>query len=159
MAAVLPSHNENDCIFDPALAYDAVLGADVPAISKQAVVEAVTKLPPHLEKYTSRTVPAHPCELLIDNAQSKLSIRDFCMKVAEGQLPTTLFKQMCGSDTAQGASKLKSWHGNPFCRSDLINPVDFNPLTDHCKLDAELLRLCKHFTTKYEEILILRAHI
>ena len=78
MAAALPSLNENDGIFDPALVYKAVLGADVPVITKQSAVEAVTKLPPYLEKYTARTVPAHPCELLIDNARSKLSIiRDF----------------------------------------------------------------------------------
>ena len=65
------------------------------------MVEAVTKLPPYLEKYTSKTVPAHPCELLIDNAQSKVSvIRDFCVKAAKDQLPTTLFKQMHGSNTA-----------------------------------------------------------
>ena len=81
--------------------YNAVLGADVPVTTKQAAVEAVTKLPPYLEKYTSRKVPAHLCELLLDNAQSKLSIvRDFCVKVAKGQLPTTLFKQMRGNDTA-----------------------------------------------------------
>ena len=136
MEATLPLHDENDCIFDPVLVYDAVLGADVPVTTKQAAVEAVTKLPLYLEKYTSRTVPVHPCELLIDNAQSKLSvIRDFCVKVAKVQLPTTLFKQMRGSNTAQGASELKSWHGNPFPRSDLINPVDFNPLTDNCKLN------------------------
>ena len=48
MAAALPSHDENDCIFDPALVYDAVLGADVPVTTKQAAVEAVTKLPPYL---------------------------------------------------------------------------------------------------------------
>ena len=156
MAATLPSHNENDCIFDPVLVYDAVLGADVPAICKQAAVEAVTKLPPHLEKYTSRTVPAHPCELLIDNAWSKLSvIRDFCAKVAKVQLLMILFKQMRGSNTAQDASKLKSQRGNPFLRSDLINPVDFNPLTDYCKLDAELLRFCERFIAKYEESLVM----
>ena len=97
---MLPSYNENDCIFDPALVYDAVLGADVPKTTKQAVVEAVTKLLPYLEKYTTRTGPAHPCELLFDNAWSKLRIfRNFCMKVAKGQLPTTLFKQMYGSYT------------------------------------------------------------
>ena len=60
-----------------------------------------------------------------------------------------LFKQMCGSDTAQGVSELKSPHGNPFPRSDLINPVDFDPLTDHCKLDAELLSLYEHLSVKY----------
>ena len=44
MAATLPSHNENDCIFDPALVYNALLGAEVPVTTKQAAVEAVTKL-------------------------------------------------------------------------------------------------------------------
>ena len=78
-----------------------VLGADVPVTTKQAAVEAVTKLPPYLEIYTARAKPAHPFELNVDNAWSKLSIvMDFCMKVAEGQLPTTLFKQMHGSNTA-----------------------------------------------------------
>ena len=48
--------------------YDAVLGADIPVTTKQAAVEAVTKLPPYLEKYTARAVSAHLCELLIDNA-------------------------------------------------------------------------------------------
>ena len=116
------------------------MGADVPVTTKQAAVEVVTKLPPYLEKYTSRTVPAHPCELLIDNVQSELSIAmDFCVKIAKVQLPTTLFKQMHGRNTAQGARELKSRCGNPFPRSDLTNPVDFNPLTDHCKLGAELL--------------------
>ena len=81
------------------------------------------------------------------------------MKVAKGQLPTTLFKQIRGSNTAQGASELKSWCGNPFPKLDLINPVGFNPLTNHCKLEAELLHLCEHFTTKYEESLILRVNI
>ena len=81
------------------------------------------------------------------------------MKVTEDQLPTTLFKQTRGSDTAQGASELKSRRGNPFPRSDLINPVDLNPLTDHCKLDAELLCFCEHFTAKYEESLVLRANV
>ena len=72
---------------------DVVLGADVPVTTKQAAVEAVTKILPHLEKYAARTVPAYPCKLLIDNIRSKLSIvRDFCIKVAKGQLPTTLFK-------------------------------------------------------------------
>ena len=61
VAAALPSHDENDCIFDPTLVYDAVLGADVPVTTKQAAVEAVTKLPSYLENYTARTVPAHQC--------------------------------------------------------------------------------------------------
>ena len=58
MAAALPSHNENDCMFYPALVYDADLGADVPVTTKQAAVEAVTKLPPYLEN----TLPGQ-CQL------------------------------------------------------------------------------------------------
>ena len=160
MAAVLPLHDENDRLFDPVLVYDVVLGLDVPVTTKQVAVEAVTKLPLYLEKYTARAVPAYPCELFIDNAWSKLSInRDFCAKVAKDQLPTTLFKQMRGSGTAQGASELKLWHGNPFPRSHLINPMDSNLLTGHCKIDSELLHLREHFTVKYKESLILRANI
>ena len=45
--------------------------------------------------------------------------------------------------------------GNPFPRGELICPVDFNPLTDHMELDAELFRLCEKFTAKYEESLVL----
>ena len=47
MAAALPSHDENDGVFNPVLVYNAVLGADVPVTTKQAAVEAVTKLPPY----------------------------------------------------------------------------------------------------------------
>ena len=101
MVALLPSHDENDCLLDPALVYDVVLGADVPVTTKQASFEAVAKLPPYLEICTARAVPAHLCELLIDNGRSKLSVvRDSCVRVAESQLPTTLFKQMRGNDTA-----------------------------------------------------------
>ena len=49
--------------------------------------------------------------------------------------------------------------GNPFYRVELICPVDFNPLTDHMELDAELLRLRKKFTAKYEESLVLRSMV
>ena len=77
------------------------MGANVPVTTNQAAVEAVTKLPPYLEKYTARAVPAHLCKLLINNTWSKLSIvRDFCMKATNGQLLTILFKQMRGSNTA-----------------------------------------------------------
>ena len=101
MAAALSSHDENDCYFDLALVYDTFLGADVPVTNKQAVVEAVTKLQPYLEKYTAWAVPAHPCELFVVNVQSKLSIfRAFCVRVVAGQLPTILFKQMRCSNTA-----------------------------------------------------------
>ena len=38
---------------------------------------------------------------------------------------------------------------------ELICPIDFNPLTDHAELDAELLLLHKKFTAKYKESLVL----
>ena len=38
---------------------------------------------------------------------------------------------------------------------ELICPVDFNPLTDHVELDAELLQLREKFIAKYEESLVL----
>ena len=50
---------------------------------------------------------------------------------------------------------LQSRQGNPFPRGELICPVDFNPLTDHVELDAELLWLGEKFTAKYEESLVL----
>ena len=58
MAAALPSHNETDCLFDPALVYNVVLGADVPVTTWQAAVKVVTKLPPYLES----TLPGQ-CQL------------------------------------------------------------------------------------------------
>ena len=52
----------------------------------------MSKLLPYLEKYMMRSTPAYPCKLLLDNTRTKISVvRDFCFKVAEGQLPTTLF--------------------------------------------------------------------
>ena len=42
---------------------------------------------------------------------------------------------------------------------ELICPIDFNPLTDHVELDAELLRLREKFTAKYEESLVLRSNV
>ena len=59
---------------------DAVLGAEVPVTTKQAAVEAVTKLPPYLEKYTSRTVPArtellHLCERFTAKYEESLVLR------------------------------------------------------------------------------------
>ena len=73
--------------------YDALLGQDVQLTTKQAAAESMSKLPPYLEKYTVRSLPAHPCELLIDHVRTKVSVvRDFCVKIAEGSLPTTLFK-------------------------------------------------------------------
>ena len=66
---------------------------------------------------------------------------------------------MRGADTAQTAGELRSRRGNPFPRSDLICAVDFNPLTDHADLDAELLHLRERFTTKYEESVVLRATV
>ena len=54
--------------------------------------EAMSKLPPYLERHTPHSMPAHPCELLVDKARTKISVVcDFCIKVAEGKLPTTLF--------------------------------------------------------------------
>ena len=73
--------------------YNAFLGQDVQFTTKQAAVEGMSKLPPYLDKYTTRLLPAHPCELLIDNVQIKTSVvRDFCVKIADGQLPTILSK-------------------------------------------------------------------
>ena len=147
-------------MFDPEPIYDACLGQDWFLMTPQASSEAMSKLPPYLEKYTARSTPAHPCELLVDNARTKISVvRDFCFKVAEGQLPTTLFRQLRGKETAQTADALRSRRGNPFPRGELICPVDFNPLTDHVELDAELLRLREKFTAKYEESLVLRSTV
>ena len=52
-----------------------------------------------------------------------------------------------------------SRQGNPFPRGELICPVDFNPLTDHAELDAELLRLHEKFTAKHEESLVLQSTV
>ena len=58
----------------------------------QASSEVMRKLPPYLEKYPTCSMPGHPCKLLVDNARTKISVvHDFCFKVAEGQLPITLF--------------------------------------------------------------------
>ena len=113
------------------------------------------KLPPYLKKYMTCYMPAHPCELLIDNACTKISVvRDFCFKMAEGQLPPTLFQQLHGNETAQTAETLQSRRSNPFPKGELVCPVDFNPLTDDVELDAELLQLREKFTAKYEELLV-----
>ena len=58
---------------------------------------------------------------------------------------------------AQTAGELRSRCGNPLPCSDLICAVDFNPLTNHANLDAELLHLCEHFKAKYEESVVLCA--
>ena len=122
----------------------------------QASSEAMSKLPPYLEKYTAHSMPAHPCELVVDNAYTKTSVvHDFCFKVAEGQLPTTLFRQLHGSKTAQTAEALWSRSGNPFPRGGLVCTVDFSSLTDHMELDTKLLRLHKKLTAEYEESLVL----
>ena len=60
---------------------------------------------------------------------------------------------------AQTAGELRSHRSNPFPRSDLICAVDFNPLTNHANLDAELLRLHECFTAKYEESMVLCATV
>ena len=83
----------------------------------------MSKLLPYLEKYTTRSTPAHPCELPVDNARTKISVvHDFCFKVAEGQLPTTLFRSLRGNETAQTAETLWSRWGNPFPRGELDLP-------------------------------------
>ena len=120
----------------------------------------MSKLPPYLEKYTTRSKPAHPCELLVDNARTKISVvHDFCFKVAEGQLPTTPLQKLHGKETAQTAETLRSRRGNPFPRGELICPIDFDPLTDHVELDVKLLWLHEKFTAKYEESLVLQSTV
>ena len=58
----------------------------------------MSKLQPYLEKYMAWSTPAHACELFVDNAHTKISVvGGSCLKVAEGHLPTTLFRQLCGS--------------------------------------------------------------
>ena len=59
----------------------------------------------------------------------------------------------------QTAGELQSQRGKPFPCCDLICVVDFNPLTNHANLDAELLRLCEYFTAKYEESIVLRTMV
>ena len=86
----------------------------------------------------------------------KISVlHDFCIKIVDGQLPTTLFKQVGSSDMAQTAGEHQSWCGNTFPCSVLICAVDFNPLTNYTNLDAELLCLSKCFTVSYEESVVL----
>ena len=90
--AALPDLNDDELVFDPEPIYDACLGNEWFVTMPQALSEAMSKLPPYLEKYTTRSTPAYPCKLLVDNARTKISVvHDFCFKVAEGQLPTMLF--------------------------------------------------------------------
>ena len=160
VAATLPQIGDNEQSFDADLLCDALLGQDVQLTTKQAAVEGMSKLPPYLDKYTAKSLPAHLCELLIDNVRTKISlVHDFCVRIADGQLLTMFFMQMRGTDMAQIAGKLQSRHGNPFPLSDWICAVDFNPLTDHAYLDAELLCLYEHFTVKYEESMVLHAMV
>lgn len=70
-----------------------LLGQDVQLTTNQAAAEGISKLLPYLDENTARLLPAHPCELLIDNVQTKVSvIRNFCVKIVDGQFPTMLFK-------------------------------------------------------------------
>ena len=90
--AALPDSNDNELVFDPEPIYDACLGHEWFLTMPEASSEVMSKLPPYLEKYTTRSTPAHPCKLLVGNARTKISVvHDFCFKVGEGQLPTTLF--------------------------------------------------------------------
>ena len=58
--------------------YNVLLGQNVQLTTKQAAAEGMSKILPYLGKYTARSLPAHPCELLIDNVGTKISvIRDF----------------------------------------------------------------------------------
>ena len=60
-------------------------------------------------------------------------------------------------NTAQTAGLLQSRCGNPFLCSAVICAVNFNHLTNHADLDAELLCLCECFTAKYKESVALRT--
>ena len=92
MAALLDS-NDDELVFNPHPIYDACLGHEWFLTMPEASSEVMSKLPPYLEKYTTCSTPVHPCKLLVDNACTKISVvRDFCFKVAEGHLPTTLFR-------------------------------------------------------------------
>ena len=89
---MLPQIGDNEQLFDADLLYNALLGQDVQLTTKQAAAEGMSKLPPYLDKYTAKSLPAHPCELQIDNIRPKISlVRDFCVRIADGQLPTMLF--------------------------------------------------------------------
>ena len=57
MAAALSSHNDNDCIFDPALVYDGFLGGDVPV---------TTDVPPDVRLFH--------CIIMISKRVNKISI-------------------------------------------------------------------------------------
>ena len=61
------------------------------------------------------------------------------------------------TNTAQTTGELQSRCGKPFPRSAVICAVDFNHLSNHANLDAELLCLCKCFTAKYKESAVLRT--
>ena len=93
VVAAWPDLNEDELVFDPEPIYDACLGHEWFLTMPEASSEVMSKLPPYLEKYTTCSIPAYPCKLLVDNARTKISVVcDFCFKVAEGQLPTTLFQ-------------------------------------------------------------------
>ena len=121
-------------------------------------MEGMSKLPTYLKKYTDRSLPAHPCELLTDNVWQSVLL--------------TILHQDCGWAASNKVIQVDVLYrynpktgehrcqcGNTVPCSDLIYVVDFNPLHNHANLDAELLCHSECFTVKYEESVVLHAMV